>query len=102
MNQKHINVNILNKQLPVSCPEGEESKLYQSARYLNDKIELIVSGQRTPNVELATLMTALNITHELISLEQKFNEAQSRHNIGNQSLVELLKKTESALELSSE
>ncbi len=66
---KTIEVQILDKEYPVSCPEGEESSLMATAEYVNQKMLSIKKAGRTVGLERIAVMAALNITHELLQAQ---------------------------------
>ncbi len=68
---KGISVKILNKDYQVSCPEGSESQLYDSASYLDQKMRDIRQTGRVVGVERIAIMAALNIINELLTYKQQ-------------------------------
>lgn len=95
MSSKSISVNILNNSFQVNCPAGEESNLYRSARYLEEKIQAITDTNRTLSKDRVIMMAALNIAHELITKEQQ-QEAQNTHS--KKHVLQIIEKINQHLE----
>ena len=75
---KPISVKILNKEYSVSCPLGSEEHLFEAAYYLDQKIREIRKSGRVIGLERMSMMAALNIASELLTLKhQKEEDRQS-------------------------
>lgn len=70
---KTINVTIMDKEYPISCPENEEAALMESVQYLNNAISGIRNAGRTIGSERIITMAALNLAHELIQTKKSNN-----------------------------
>ncbi len=70
-----VSVNILSKDYQVSCPPEEKQALLQSAAYLDKKMREIRDGGKVIGLERIAVMTALNMSYELMQATQ--NGAQS-------------------------
>lgn len=66
MSQKSITVKLLNKTFQVNCPEGKEPELQKAALFLNQKMKEIRNFGRVIELERIAVMTALNLSHELL------------------------------------
>lgn len=64
--QNAVKVHILDKEYLVACPEGEQDSLLASAKYLNNKMTEIRAGGKVVGIDRITVMTALNLAHEII------------------------------------
>ena len=62
-------VNILGKEYQISCPEEEKPALIESAQLLHDGMEKIRGTGKVVGLDRIAVMAALNIAHELISLQ---------------------------------
>ncbi len=63
---KPIHVHILDKEYLVACPEDERDALMDAARHLDRAMRGIRDGGRVIGSERIAVITALNITHELL------------------------------------
>jgi len=61
-----VTVKILDKDYQVSCPEGEQNSLLESARHLDQRMRAIRQSGKVIGLERIAVMAALNITHELL------------------------------------
>lgn len=86
-------IEIMGKTYQISCPESEINSLQCAAQYLEEKMRLMRESGIL-SFDRIVIITALNITHQLLMLEQKKNE---RTQVINQRLTELKNKIESAL-----
>ncbi len=64
--QNTLGVSILDREYRVACPKGEERKLTEAARTLNDKMQEIRDTGKVFGIERIAVMAALNLTHELL------------------------------------
>lgn len=62
-----VTVSILDKEYKVACPSGEKHALLESAEYLDEKMREIRDTGNIIGVERVAVMSALNITHELLN-----------------------------------
>lgn len=88
-----ISIQIMGKVYQVKCPQTEVNALQCAAQYLEEKMRLtreagIISFDRV------AMITALNVAHQLLTLEQQKN--QHAHAI-NQRLIGLQDKIDNAL-----
>lgn len=66
---KTLDINILDRELRVACPEEERDELLDSVAYLDRKMREIRDAGKIASVERIAIMAALNITHELLSVK---------------------------------
>jgi len=66
-----ISVNILGKEYQVACPDEEKNALIESAKLLHNNMEKIRSGGKIVGLERIAVMAALNLAHDLISLQNQ-------------------------------
>ena len=65
-----ISVSILDKDYKVACPSGEQSALLASAKYLDGKMREVRDSGNIIGSERLAVITALNITADLLSSSQ--------------------------------
>jgi len=86
-------IEIMGKTYQIKCPEAEINSLQCAAQYLEEKMRLIrASG--ILSLDRVAIITALNVAHQLLVLEQQKNQHAQ---LINQRLTELQNKVESAL-----
>lgn len=61
-----VEVNILDKDYLVACPEDQQDALRRAARHLDSKMREIRTTGKVLGTERIAVMAALNITHELL------------------------------------
>lgn len=61
-----VNIQILDKEYMVSCPEDERDALLESAKLLNSKMQEARDSGKVLGTERIAVMTALNIIHEFL------------------------------------
>jgi len=62
-----LDVNILDREFRVACPDDERGELLDSVKYLDSKMREIRDAGRIASVERIAIMAALNIAHELLT-----------------------------------
>jgi len=62
-----VTVSILDKEYKVACPSGEKRALLESAEYLDEKMREIRDTGNILGAERIAVISALNITHELLN-----------------------------------
>jgi len=72
-----IIINILEKEYRVACPEDEREALLESARYLNGRMREVRDAGKVIGMDRIAIMTALNITHELLGCQQRASEFEN-------------------------
>ena len=69
-----INITILDKEYKIACPAGEQAALLESADYLDKKMREVRDSGSIIGTERIAVITALNITHELLNSSQKSSQ----------------------------
>ncbi|PCI44594.1 MAG: cell division protein ZapA [Moraxellaceae bacterium] len=92
----NISVHILDKEYQIACPEGEEQSLLESARLLNSKMIEIRQSGKIIGIERIAVMTALNLSNELISANKDLKKSTEQT---KKRLRILTEKVEQALTL---
>lgn len=65
---KTLDVNILDREFRVACPEDERAELLEAVSYLDKKMREVRDIGKITSVEHIAIMAALNITHELLTM----------------------------------
>lgn len=65
---KTLDVNILDREFRVACPEDERAELLEAVSYLDKKMREVRDIGKITSVERIAIMAALNITHELLTM----------------------------------
>ena len=73
---KTLTISIMNKEFQVACPEGEEEALQRAARYLGEQMQEIHQSGKVVGMDRIAIMTALNMSHELLSGQSKVQTSQ--------------------------
>tara|TARA_B110000495_G_C22624294_1_gene371803 strand:- start:264 stop:575 length:312 start_codon:yes stop_codon:yes gene_type:complete len=95
--QNSITIKIIGRDYQIACGTDEEDTLRQAATYLNKQMEKVKEQGSTLGFEKIAVMTALNISYELLQSSQQADDSESG---AQQFLTELEKKIESALQTS--
>lgn len=69
-----ISISILDKEYKVACPAGEQSALLRSAEYLDTKMREIRDSGSIIGSEKIAVITALNITNDLLKSDNNDTE----------------------------
>ncbi len=82
MNEKivHTNVEILGKYYSIRCPESELNSLQDAAAYLNKKMQEVQDSGKAINLERIAIMTALNITNDMLQAGTQKNNLLDKVN----------------------
>lgn len=92
-----ITVKIMDRDFNVKCPADKISDLHKAAKYFDNKIHEIHRGddeKKLVNMDNLIIITALNITHELLT--QK-NQNRTYIDYMNEQINNLHNKIEQAL-----
>lgn len=73
---KTLTISIMNKEFQVACPEGEEEALQRAALYLSEQMQEIRQSGKVVGMDRIAIMTALNMSHELLSGQSKVQTSQ--------------------------
>jgi cell division protein ZapA len=86
-------VQIMGKTYQIKCPQTEVNSLQRAAQYLEEKMR-VMRDAGTLSADRVAIITALNIVHQLLMVEQ-----QKNHHFQsiNQRLHDLQTKVEQAL-----
>ena len=64
---KSVDVSILGREFTVSCTDEERQGLMDAVSYLDTKMHEIRDSGKVVGVERIAIMTALNLSHELLN-----------------------------------
>jgi len=65
-----ISVSILDREYQFACEAGESKALKEAAIYLDERMRSIKGGGRLMTLERIAVMTALNLSDELLKLQK--------------------------------
>ncbi len=89
MPQRTVEINVIDRKLKVACPIGQESALLSAAAELSARLAKVSSSKSIGTPEQAMLMTALNLTNELLAAKQQLKAEQKE----NKQKIALLQST---------
>lgn len=69
-----LKISILDKEYQVNCQTDERDALLRSAKLLNDKMDEIRHGSHIIGLERVAVMAALNISHDLIKIQNSVSQ----------------------------
>ena len=95
-NKGSVTIEIMGKEYTMGCSTTEEvQSLQQSARFLNEQMNLVKSRGGTYSFETVAILAGLNISNDL--LQQK-NSASSSDEDSRRDLQQIEEKIEKALQ----
>ncbi|RTE85528.1 MULTISPECIES: cell division protein ZapA [Gammaproteobacteria] len=89
MSGQIVEINLLERNYRVMCPDGQESALREAARQLDERLNETRSATKLTNIEQIAVMTALNLCHEWMQERAE----QSEKMIALEDKVALLQAT---------
>lgn len=87
-------IEILGKYYPIRCSESELASLQQAAAFLNQKMTEVQESGKVINLERIAIITALNISHQFLQLDQQKSSLTDKI---NQRITQLQNKIETAI-----
>ena len=69
-----VKVSIMGREFAVVCDDEQHDALTQAAVHLDRRMRDIQKGGKVIGMERCAIMAALNITHELLDLQQRSGE----------------------------
>ena len=97
MSSKSINISIMGKDFAVACPEDEQESLLSAARYLDKSMKEIQKTGKIIGTERCAIMAALNITNDLLRLQNSSmeqNRVEAKLNSLQDRIDEVLRESE--------
>lgn len=70
-NDNNINIRLLDKEFLISCAPENQAELMASAKELDRRMREIKSSGRVFGLERIAVMAALNLSHDLLQLQQQ-------------------------------
>ncbi|MEW6993150.1 cell division protein ZapA [Colwelliaceae bacterium MEBiC 14330] len=89
MAQRTVEINIVDRKLKVACPIGQETALLSAAQELSARLAKAGASKTISTPEQTLLMTALNLSNDLLQTQQKLMLEQQE----NQDKIALLQST---------
>lgn len=74
-----VNIQVLNKELAIICPNNEKADLFAAAAYLDKKMQEVRKLSKTMDLDRIAITAALNIVHELLNLRQQPSESKEHY-----------------------
>ena len=99
-NIKMLDVTLLDQPFRVACPADERAELLDAVAYLDKKMREIRDSGKVASLERIAIMSALNITHELLTTRLKggFDIAEFKRRMeGLQSSIDTALNEQDAL-----
>jgi cell division protein ZapA len=62
-----INISVLQRDFKIRCPKSKVNDLKEAAKYLDGRMSNLCSGESNVNIDRLAIITALNITYDLIN-----------------------------------
>lgn len=75
MNQEinEVTIKIMDKDFKINCPKDKLQTLQESATYLDNKMREISKSGKIANIDHLAIITALNLTRELMNYKKRQN-----------------------------
>lgn len=73
-----VSVTIMDREFLLACTPEERPSLLAAASHLDEKMRDVRSRSRGAGIERVAILTALNITHELLALQNSSAEDARR------------------------
>ncbi|MBL4940424.1 MAG: cell division protein ZapA [Colwellia sp.] len=89
MTQRTVEITVIDRKLKVACPIGQESALLGAAAELSDRLTAMNNSKSIATPEQALLMTALNLTNDLLTARLQLKTEQQE----NKQKIVLLQST---------
>lgn len=73
-----VSIRILDRDFLIACTTEERPALMDAARYLDDKMREMRDKARTATLDRIAILTALNISHELLAERSRGSSEATR------------------------
>lgn len=91
MTDQTVPIQLLGKTYPIKCSPTQEQELRAAADYLNGQFNKLAGNSPSSKTsDVLLLITALNISHELIQVKNKLDQQVNQHAPQLQRLIEKL------------
>jgi cell division protein ZapA len=75
-----LSLKILDREYRVNCPSGAEQQLRDSARFLDERMREIKDASsasgKVPGMDRIAVIAALNISHQLLEVQEELKSQQ--------------------------
>ena len=89
-----VAVKILDRTYNIKCPPDEAQALQESARHLDEQMRQIRQSGNITSTDRVAIVTALNISHELMQLK---NQKDNYINMMNHQIQDIQKRIQNFL-----
>lgn len=94
-----ISVKILDRSYQIKCPPDQTQALQEAASYIDQQMKKFKQNAQVNNTERVAIITALNISHELMQLRKQKN---NYIDVMNQRIQDLQHRIENFIAASEE
>lgn len=79
-NRVNATIEILGRPYAIRCEEGEVAHLEEAARFLQEQMASMKTQSKNANMERIAVIAALNIAHQLLTMQQQKKTVISKIN----------------------
>lgn len=90
-----VMVTILGKEYQVTCPLDEKQALIESAKHLDERMQVIRGNGKVMGLERIAVIAAINTTYELLQTKNDINDSSTQSNV---TLDQITSKLDLALQ----
>jgi len=95
--EKRTEISIQGQTFRLRCPEGEEERLFEAARMVEEKIAELAKTASLADSHRAALMAAFNFAYDLLSREEESFRESPEYKRLQKRLRKLVEKIDSNL-----
>ena len=85
-----VTVKILDKEYRIACPKDEKEELLVSVEYLKQRMSEIRNSGKVVGADRIAVLAALNIAHELLSIQYKNDGLRGRMRVLNERVASVI------------
>jgi cell division protein ZapA len=85
-----VTVKILDKEYRIACPKDEKEGLLASVEYLKQRMSEVRNSGKVAGAERIAVLAALNIAHEVLSIQYKGDGLRGRMRILNERVAAVI------------
>ncbi|MEY2632654.1 MAG: hypothetical protein RIR00_1308 [Pseudomonadota bacterium] len=67
----YVDIKLMGREFRIACPPEQKEELFQAVALLDGKMQELLNKTRTAQVDKVAVMAALNIAHDLITLQKQ-------------------------------
>ena len=75
--KQNLKVIIADREFTIACTEEESEGVLAAASYLNQQMKLVEKSSNTLGTDRLAIMTALNISHDLLEVRKDIGEGSA-------------------------